>query len=435
MRDLFLFGIIILLLLFALKKPQVGILTWLWISVMNPHRLTYGWLYDFPLLDIVVAVTLLSALVNSRSMSKVKFHPAIGILIALYIWSTLTTIFAVSFEISLSDWSEFSKTLLLVMMILLFMNKKHWILALVAVYILSVGYYGFKGGLFTLISGGGMRVWGPLDSAWGDNNSVSVAMLLTMTVTLAFRHNFSKRWQRLACIGIAMTFLLALLGTQSRGGLVGLVGMSFFVVIRSQKKVLATFVLIIGLGLGLAFMPQSWYDRMKTIQTYEQDGSASTRLIQWKYAIDISLERPFFGNGFDAFYYQPYYYRYVADKDKNRAVHSIYFQLLGEQGYIGLMMFLAFGITLVVTAKRYAKISKDRKDLLWASSLLQATQFGIIGYAFNGLTVNVGYLDLYYYMFAFVMLLTSQVKSAVAKDLEGLAGSVRPPVGLGIIAR
>jgi putative inorganic carbon (HCO3(-)) transporter len=191
---------------------------------------------------------------------------------------------------------------------------------------------------------------------------------------------------------------------------VGLLAMLGTVALRSRQKLLALFLVPILLLGGFMFMPQSWHDRMGTIVNFEEDGSANTRLIQWQYAIDISLERPLFGNGFDAFFYQPYYHRYVAHLDNNRAVHSVYFQVLGEQGFIGLAMYLSMLIMLVVLSKKYARLSKGRKDLLWASSLVGVIQFSVIGFAANGLTINVAYLDLFYFLLVIEVLLISQIR-------------------------
>ena len=157
-------------------------------------------------------------------------------------------------------------------------------------------------------------------------------------------------------------------------------------------------------------MPEGWHNRMATILTPSEDGSASTRLVQWKYAIDISLERPLFGNGFDAFFHKPYYYRYVVGKDSNRAVHSNIFQILGEQGFIGLAMYLSMWVMLVLLSKKYARLCKGRKDLVWAASLIGMMQFSVIGFAANGLTLNLAYLDLYFFILAFTVLLISHIR-------------------------
>lgn len=418
MRDIFLLLAVVILMIPALRRPQVGLLAWLWISIMNPHKLSYGFIQSLPILDGIAAVTLFSCLIHWKERAPSEFDGILKLLLVFYFWCTLTTIFAVDFALSLTDWVEFSKTLILVLCLLLFMNKKHWILACVGVFILSIGFAGFKGGVFTILSGGGSRVWGAPGTAWGDNNGVSVAMLMVIPLTLALLGYFTKKWQKFGIVGLTASFFAALLGTQSRGGLVGLLGLAFFAVMRSKKKLVYLVTILMALGIGYSFMPDSWHDRMGTIQTYDEDESASTRIIQWKYAIDISLERPFFGNGFDAFFYQPYYLLYVADKDDNRAVHSNYFQVLGEQGYIGLFMYLLLMAMMIFKAKKYALACGGRQDLAWAASLLFAIQFSIIGYAANGLTVNMAYLDLYYYLLTIGVLLISYIKRELAFQPE-----------------
>lgn len=416
MRDFFIISSIIIMVPFILRKPQVGILAWMWISIMNPHKLTYGWIYDYPLLDIIAGATLLSAVINIKKMHKVHFHPIITLLLVFYLWSTLTTIFAVDYDAAYLRWLPFSKTLLLVGLIFLYMNTKHWIMAQVGVFILSIGYTGIKGGLYTLIYGGGARIWGPPGTGWGDNNDVSIVMLMVIPMILALRGIYTKKFHRLGILGVAISFFFTVLGTQSRGALVGLLGMSTFAAWRSKQKILVIPLLLISLGAGLAFMPQSWWDRMGTIQTYEQDSSASSRILQWNYAIQISMERPFFASGFNARFYQPYYKKYMEGIDENRSAHSNYFQVLEEQGFIGIFIYLLLMATIIIAASRVYKSAKDRDDLKWASLLLYSTQFSVVGYAFNGLTINQGYLEIYYFLLTFVVLLISQIKIGLASE-------------------
>lgn len=413
MRELFLVLAIITLLFFTLRKPQVGLLAWLWLSIMNPHKLTFGFLYTFPVLDGLAACTLLSCIVHWKNRAPCEYNITLKLLTLFYVWCTLTTIFAVSFTISIVDWISFTKTLLFILLFSLFMNKKHWIIASLVIFTLSIGFTGFKGGVFTILTGGGYRVWGPPGTAWGDNNGVSMAMLIVVPITIGIASLFQRKIYKLSIYSVAVTFIATLLGTQSRGGLVGLLGMSAFAVFRSNKK-LQSFIIIIAVLIGgFIFMPQSWHDRMATIQTYEADESASTRIIQWKYAIDISLERPFFGNGFDAFFYQPYYLKYVAHLDINRAVHSNLFQVLGEQGYVGLFIYLMLLLSIIQTSHKYSKLTKENSNLKWASVSLFFIQFSVIGYFFNGLTVNMAYLDLLYYVLIFNVLIISYIKMQI----------------------
>lgn len=414
MRDLFLVAAIVSLLILTLRKPQVGLLTWLWLSIMNPHKLTYGFLYTYPVLDGLAACTLLSCMIHWNKRAPCDFNITLKLLLLFYIWCTLTTLFAVSFSISIVDWINFSKTLLFILLFSLFMNKRHWIIASVAIFVLSIGYTGFKGGLFTILTGGAYKVWGPPGTAWGDNNGVSVAMLMAFPILTGLASFFQVKFYRLAIYSVSLTFVATILGTQSRGGLVGLLGMSAFALMRSNKKLQSSIIIAIVLVCGFIFMPQSWHNRMASIETYEEDQSASTRIIQWKYAIDISLERPLFGNGFDAFFYKPYYYKYVAHLDQNRSVHSNYFQVLGEQGYIGLLIYILLLFSVIKTANKYTKLTRDSPNLKWASSTLFFIQLSVIGFSFNGLTVNMAYLDLYYYLIIFNVLIISYINKTIS---------------------
>ncbi|MCF8474223.1 MAG: putative O-glycosylation ligase, exosortase A system-associated [Emcibacter sp.] len=409
MRDIFIFSGIILVVLATLRKPQIGILGWLWLSIMNPHKESFGWIYSLPVLDILAGATLISAVINFNQVRKSHFHPVLIILIIFYLWTCMTTIFAISFDLAFPYWIDFSKTILFTMLMLLFFNSKHWIIAAVFVFTLSVGFTSIKGGIFTVLTGGGTRIWGAPGTTWGDNNGVAIASVMVTPLIFALKDIFQSKVLRFGVYANTFFSFMCILGTQSRGGLVGILGSGFVYFIRSKHKIIIGLLIVIFGILILIFMPQSWKDRMETIQSYEQDESASARILQWRYAVQITSESPIIGNGFYARFYQPYYYKYLAGIDKNRAAHSNYFQVLEEQGYVGLFIFLLLIISAVISANRIAKKAQDRPDLKWASTLLFYCQFSITGYAFSGLTQNKGYLDLYYYILAFIILLISHI--------------------------
>ncbi|VAV99005.1 hypothetical protein MNBD_ALPHA02-1426 [hydrothermal vent metagenome] len=418
MRDIFIFSAIICIVIATLRKPQVGILGWLWLSIMNPHRESYGWIYSMPILDIIAGATLISAFINFSQARKASFHPIAIILLIFYLWMCLSTIFAISYDLALPRWIDHTKTTLFVVFMLLFLNRRHWIISAIWVFVFAVGYTGIKGGIFTILTGGGARIWGAPGTAWGDNNGVSLAMLMVIPLMFALKDLLDRKILRLGIYAGVLFSFVTILGTQSRGGLVGIIGSSLMFFIRTKHKlVMGILIFLTGMAV-LAFMPQSWKSRMETIQTYEQDGSASTRILQWKYAVQLAAESPIVGNGFDARYYQPFYRKYMEGIDVNRAAHSNYFVVLEEQGYVGLFIYLLLMITAIISAHATSKKAKNRDDLKWASTLLYFSQFSIVGYAFNGLTLSVSYLDLYYYILAFIVLLISHVNEELAKPLE-----------------
>lgn len=415
MRDIFIFSAIICIVLATLRKPQIGIIGWLWLAIMNPHKESFGWIYSLPILDIIAGATLVGVLLNFRQARKALFHPIVVILLIFYLWTCLSTVFSVSHELAFPRWLDYSKTMLFVLLMLLFLNSRHWIIAAIWVFVFAVGFTGVKGGLYTILSGGGARIWGAPNTAWGDNNGVSLAMLMVIPLIFAMKDILGSKTLRLGVYGSALLSFICILGTQSRGGLVGIVGTGLVYFVRTKHKIVIGTLILVGAISVLAFMPASWKDRMQTIQTYEQDSSASSRILQWKYAVQLAAERPVIGNGFQARYHQPYYLKYMAGIDENRSAHSIYFQVLEEHGYVGIFIFLLLMITAVVSANRVSKKAAGREDLKWAATLLFYTQFSVAGFAFNGLTINVAYLDLYYYTLAFIVLLISHIKIEMAK--------------------
>ncbi|NOZ43279.1 MAG: putative O-glycosylation ligase, exosortase A system-associated, partial [Alphaproteobacteria bacterium] len=246
---------------------------------------------------------------------------------------------------------------------------------------------------------------------------VALAMIMVIPLIFAMKDLLGKKILRFGVYTTAFFSFVTILGTQSRGGLVGIFGTSLLYFIRSRHK-LVMGVLIFAAGVSvLAFMPAEWKNRMETIETYQKDQSASTRILQWHYAVQLAAISPVIGNGFDTRYYQPYYHKYLTGIDVNRAAHSYLFEILEEQGYVGLFIFLLLMATAVISANRVSKKARKRKDLKWASTLLFYSQFSIAGFAFNGLTLSVAYIDLYYYILAFIVLLISHVNSELARPV------------------
>lgn len=417
MRDIFIFSIILMSVPFIFRRPQVGVLMWLWVSVMNPHREAYGFIYYFPLLDGIAAITLISLLINWKKLPRVNLNALIILLAVYFCWTTLTTIFAVEPLLAYDKWLSFSKNILLGAVILISMNNRTWLIALVWVLILSLAFTGIKGGIFTILTGGNFRVWGPDGSQWGANNAVTFALLMGIPLLLALRNFLDNRILKWALVVSSLLFLISVLGTQSRGGLVALCAVLAALALRSKYKVPALVMGAVILVASFTFMPESWQARMGMIVDYEGDSSATNRIVQWRYAIDIAGVRPLFGSGFDAFFHQPYINAYLFD-DRSRAVHSLYFEVLGEHGYIGLIMFLVIGITAIRYAHQLRKIKCMTRDQEALRSLGFVTQYSFIAYAANGLTVNIATIDLYYYVLAILILCRDQLKKEIESPVE-----------------
>ena len=299
MRDVALTLVIFGTLPFILWRPHIGILVWTWIGFMNPHRLTWSFAYDMPFAMIVALVTLVGLLM-SREPKKIPWTRETILLLIFLAWVALTTMYAIYPELAWPHMNQFWKILLMVYVTMILMQSKERIDQLVWVIALSIGFYGVKGGIFTIVHGGVFHVRGPEGSFIGGDNEMGLALIMTIPLLRYLQLTAGSFWLRGVLTIMMVLCAVATVGSQSRGALVGLVAMSGFLWLKSRNKFFTALLGAIAVALVLAVMPQQWYDRMATIQNYESDQSAMGRINAWKMAFNMAKDRPL-GGGFDSF--------------------------------------------------------------------------------------------------------------------------------------
>ncbi len=160
--------------------------------------------------------------------------------------------------------------------------------------------------------------------------------------------------------------------------------------------------LIILASIFFAFMPEQWHGRMGTIQHYEQDQSAMQRIDAWRFAFNLAKERPVIGGGFETF--NPSLFLLYAPGAVFQDAHSIYFEILGEHGFVGLGLFLMLGFLALRTGGWFIKNTRDRPELEWHRDLAAMTQVSLMGYAVAGAFLGLAYFDLFYHLLAIMVL-------------------------------
>jgi putative inorganic carbon (HCO3(-)) transporter len=268
---------------------------------------------------------------------------------------------------------------------------------------LSIGFFGFKGGLYTIATAGGGRVWGP-GGFIGGNNEIGLAMLVTIPLLYYLYLVTPRRWIRYGLLATMVLSAIAVLGTQSRGAFLAIMGMAGFLWWRSPRMLLPGIAIALAGVLALAVMSDTFIARMETISAYEDDTSAMGRLYAWATAVSVANSRPF-GAGF-AMYEQAIADRYGAGFTFGgllnakilaaRAAHSIYFQVLGEHGWIGLLLFLALWVLAWRGAGRLRALSRANAELQWVHQLASMCQVALVGYAIGGAFLSLAYFDLPY---------------------------------------
>ncbi|MET0081757.1 MAG: putative O-glycosylation ligase, exosortase A system-associated [Sedimenticola sp.] len=415
MRDILLLLIVFSSIPFILKRPYIGILMFAWISYMNPHRLTWGIAYDFPFAALILAVTAIGLLITKDMKKLPSGYFVIYVWIAWAVWMNFTTPFALEPEVAASEWERAVKIQLVSFLTIMLLQSKERLMIFIWVVALSVGFYGIKGGVFTILTQGNYLVWGPEGTFFSGNNGLAIALLMVLPLIRFLQVESDNKWIKLFLIGSMILCALSVIASYSRGAFLAAAAVAFYLLLKSRHKIVIAPVLILSAVSMLWFMPEKYFDRLETIETFEEDRSAMGRINAWYFAFNVAEDNPITGGGFGVF--RPgTFLRYAPDPLDYHDAHSIYFEVLGEHGFIGLALFLLLGISTLLLARSTAKITKKIEDLHWAYNLVNMLHVGVIAYAVGGLFLGLAYFDLYYHLIALVILTRLLVDQHLAES-------------------
>lgn len=401
MRDLFIMAIAFSATIGAFWRPYIGLLGWIWFSLMYPHRLTWGFSYSFNFVDFLAAATLASWLLHPNKRAPKMSAPLVA-LIAFFAWTGLTTIFAVNQADAFTYFVFTLKILILPIMILLIAQNLVILHAIIWMIVVSIGFYAMRGGIFTIITGGNYRVFGPPGSFFADNNELALATITIIPLIYYLMRNSADARIRTGLKFAIPLALVSALGSYSRGAIVGLAALGGLVAIRTNKRfIFVAAALVMGAG-ALVFLPETWHERMNTFQEIDEDSSAQGRLHAWGNAIKIANASPLFGAGHRALTEFGTYERFNLDPPY-LAAHSIVFQVLAEHGYVGLALYLLVGLTTFFYAQGLNAIGRRRPDMIWASDLGFAAQASLVGFFASGIFLSRAYFELIYAVMAVIL--------------------------------
>ena len=297
----------------AVFHPWIGILAWTLVGMVNPHR--YSWAAsELPVAAAIVIATFIG-IVFTRDRVRFIFTPTMGVLALFVIWMCITLPFSIFVEQSMEMWKRVMKIDFMIFVAAAVLYTRKHIMALTWVLVGSLAFYGVKGGIFTIATGGNYLVWGPPDSFVEGNNELALALVMTIPLMRFLQLQLQQRWARHAMTLAMLLTATSALGTHSRGALLALVAMAVVLWTRTKHKV-ASFTVLTLVGVALiAFMPGQWEDRMGTIVDYEQDESAMGRINAWWMAYNLASDR-FFGGGF-WIYRRVVFQQYAPDPERH----------------------------------------------------------------------------------------------------------------------
>lgn len=431
MRDLVLLSLLPFTLIAMTNRPFIALGMWIWTAMFFPNAWVYGIAstirYNLLFTGFAVVGYLLS-----RDKPPVRWG-AIGMLVfSFFLWTTLSTMASAGLpEISWDYWSRFSKVVLLFAFIVLIVHKKLHIDFFLWCLVLSIGFYAGVEGLKFAASGGGHQIAGLPGHILGDRNDLALAFVMMLPICVYLLNEYGKTsWVPKTLLSMTLVaMVISVVGTQSRGGLIALLALGLYLFAKSNRKLPLMFVIVIALLLSSMLITDQWRERMDTISNANEDASFMGRVVAWKLSLILALQHPMFGGGFKTleffpvwqslsqqFQSLPFFYTgdAVPDTAASHAAHSIYFQVLGDHGFIGLAIYLGILSVAFRTAGKVVERAHQQNAEPWVISLATMLRLSIFAFCLGGAALSFAYFDVIFAIFGLIVVLDKRIVPAQA---------------------
>lgn len=409
MRDLVALAFFVPYVALAFINPFAGYLLWGWAGLVALNYYLFGFMQSFQYVQIFALITL-AALILNRNKEAFRFQGnstsnwmmlfvVHGLVCAMLAYPGLVR----NWEL----WGNVAKTVLFCLLMPVLATSRFRIHALVVMIVIGTSFHGVLDGLKFLNSGGSHKA--QVIAKFGDNNHLAMVLLMVVPL-LYYLYLYSNRvWVRYGFLATILLMVLAVVSTNSRGGLVGLFAIAIWLVYRSRRRFVGAILIGLSALLVTQFASDSWVDRMDTIQDAQEDESFKGRLQAWRVSAAIAQEHPFFGGGLRAIQSVDVWVKFrdapsllagiemPPNAGVARAAHSIWFEVLGDQGFLGLLIFIGLIANAFLTARHIRRLAKaNGPSERWASDLGNLLTVSLVAFAVAGSLLSAAYFELPY---------------------------------------
>jgi putative inorganic carbon (hco3(-)) transporter len=424
---------------FALSAsaPFVATLGYVWVDTFSPQNVTYFVLNQLPVAMIMGAVAVGGYVLFDRRSPPPR-SAEIMLMIAMTLWTNLTMLWAVAPVAAWDKWDWAVKTLAFATFIPFVIRSRVQIEAFAQIYVFSLAANFIPFGIKVMVSGGGYGhnlglQTGNTGLSEGGLLSTACLMAVPLAIHLAAHGQLIPRLNLVPVVYwlVAALAIMTAVGTYERSALVGMVVLGGLMWLRSRRKL--RFGVIIGIVACLLLYATSsdWNDRVATIGNFEQENSAYTRILVWRWVLEFTAAHPF-GGGFESYLINrieiPGTDGEPAIVQFGRAFHSIYFEVLGEQGYPGLAIFLLVTALAFFRLNRVAKQARADPELAWAGSLAGALQSGLAVFLSAGAFVGIAFQPMYWYFLAMSVSLNAYMVRVRRQERPSASHVGRSPI-------
>mgnify|MGYP000126007421 FL=1 len=386
MRDFIVLIFLLYLCGVSIWRPWLGVLSLAVFSYLNPHSFAWGFALSFPAFQILFFVVLFSYF-KTNDKQKLPSDWRVKGFIILWFYFVFTTIFAFIPDAAQVKLLEVTKIFVPFFFTLTLINNRQKLFYLIITIASSIGLIATKGGLFALATGMSYRIYGPPKTQFTGNNEFAVAVLIIIPMLILWYRETEKKWVRTGLLGVIPLCVIASISSWSRGALLALIATGLVIVWSSKRKALLIPIIVISTLVSIPYLPEKWFSRMDTIETYEQDQSALGRLEVWRDGWNNTLEYPFTGAGFEG-------WRYVSMRDW----HSSYVEMFSEHGFIAFALWLSLIVGSVISLTRLPNQTKEFPELNWVTNYCHMIRASFVAYMVGTAFLGLSYWDILYHL-------------------------------------
>lgn len=415
MRSFLLTLVFIAFFLGGFSAPFIAGLGYLWVDILLPQQLAYSIIKGLPLSFIIGATMFfLYFALDRKDMPKFGFLTMLLVLFAVLI--TFTTLGAVFEEAAWKKWDWAFKGLIFGLFFPYLFRSRVQIESALLVVNFSVGFHFIGGAAKTILGGGGYGNFTAGNGGLLESSTLATVCVMLIPINLYMaRHSVifeSFKFRGLLFLGCAGCCLLTTIGTFARTGLVALVALAgLYFIFGTKRRIRFIIICLVGLFTVFQFAPESWYERMNTINSYETESSASTRLDVWAWTLNYVASNPL-GGGFRV---NNGMVHESADGDviRGKGFHSNYFEVLGSQGIPGLFLYLLIFATCMFKLRSMYRYSRIRPEMEWFHELAKAVFVAICIFLVGGLFVGIAFQPISYVFVGLVLSLENYLRRSL----------------------
>ncbi len=393
LRDLFVLLFTLGCIGLSMRKAWYGVLVLAIFSYLNPHAYAWGFVRTFPLYQIlfivVAAMTFLS-----KERQRIPNDWRIPAFYLLWFYFLITTTQAYLPEIAWQRFWFVSKIYLPFIFTLILINSREKLFYLIITIATSIGIVAVKGGIFAAFSGFSYRVYGPPTTQFYENNAFAIAVLIAIPLLVLWYKETKHKYIKYGIFFAVPLCYMSAISSWSRGALITMAVVTIVLLWHSKRKYFFIPVFLICAFYSTQFLPDEWFGRMATLETYEEDSSAMGRIEAWKDGWYHTLSHPFVGAGFEG-------WRVVTRRDW----HNSSVEMFSEHGFVAYGIWISLILGTIVSLTRLPRMVRGTPGMEWVANYSYMLRASLIAYFVGTTFLGLSYWDILYHLIFISVLL------------------------------